>query len=136
MSVRKVGVLSSLISGSLLLFFLPAFFQENATVLSFSFISRKFFSHVCHQIPEHSFIYHNFVFPVCARCTGIYLGLFIGGLSVAFNLLPYKLFSKKHSFFLFALPMLIDVGTTLLHLRGYYLWVLHFSFYCYSFIGK
>ena len=123
MSARKVGVFSCLISGSLLLFFLPAFFQNSAAVVSFSFISRKFFSHVCHQIPEHSFIYHNFIFPVCARCTGIYFGLFIGGLSVATNLLPRKIFSHKYSFFLFAIPMLVDVGTNLLHLRMYSLWI-------------
>lgn len=28
----------------------------------------------CHQIPERSFFYHGYQFPVCARCTGVVLG--------------------------------------------------------------
>ncbi len=31
----------------------------------------------CHQMKERSFFYGNFQFPVCARCTGIYIGQFI-----------------------------------------------------------
>lgn len=33
---------------------------------------------VCHQIPSHSFSIGNSSFPLCARCTGLYLGAFIG----------------------------------------------------------
>jgi len=25
----------------------------------------------CHQMPERSFFYHGYQFPVCARCTGV-----------------------------------------------------------------
>lgn len=28
----------------------------------------------CHQIPERSFFYKGKQFPVCARCTGVFLG--------------------------------------------------------------
>jgi len=35
-------------------------------------------SSVCHQIPSHSFIIGSVQFPVCARCTGLYMGSFIG----------------------------------------------------------
>ena len=39
---------------------------------------------VCHQIPERSFFAHTHQFPLCARCTGMYLGAL---LSLFFHLL-------------------------------------------------
>ncbi len=127
MTIRKFGVLSSLLSGSLLLFFLPAFYQDSAIIAPFAFFSRKFFSHVCLQIPEHTFIYHNFIFPVCARCTGIYSGLFLGALSVVVNRFPRTFFSAWYSILLFAIPILIQVGITFLHLSGYSLWIAYLT---------
>lgn len=38
------------------------------------------FSSVCHQIPERSFILAGHPLAVCQRCSGIYIGLFIGSL--------------------------------------------------------
>jgi uncharacterized membrane protein len=35
-------------------------------------------SSVCHQIPSHSFANSGIQFPLCARCSGLYLGSFIG----------------------------------------------------------
>lgn len=32
----------------------------------------KFFG--CHQIPQRSFFYKDYQFPVCARCTGVAIG--------------------------------------------------------------
>lgn len=31
----------------------------------------------CHRLPHRSFFYKGKQFPVCARCTGIYLGYFL-----------------------------------------------------------
>lgn len=28
----------------------------------------------CHQLPERSFFFHGYQFPVCMRCTGILIG--------------------------------------------------------------
>lgn len=36
------------------------------------------FSAICHQIPERSFHYRGYPLGVCSRCTGIYLGFFLG----------------------------------------------------------
>lgn len=32
----------------------------------------------CHQLPERSFFYHGKQFPVCARCTGVFVGEIAG----------------------------------------------------------
>ncbi len=32
----------------------------------------------CHQKPERSFYYKKYQLPVCARCTGLYLGYLVG----------------------------------------------------------
>ncbi len=44
-------------------------------------------SSLCHQIPSHSFVVEGVQFPLCARCTGLYLGSLIG--------LVYALFSGR-----------------------------------------
>ncbi len=33
---------------------------------------------LCHQMPDRSFFIHDHQFPLCARCTGMYLGLITG----------------------------------------------------------
>lgn len=40
-------------------------------------LGRKVFH--CHQLPDRSFHFRNMQFPVCARCTGILIGLLIVG---------------------------------------------------------
>lgn len=35
----------------------------------------------CHQLPERSFFYRGKQFPVCARCTGAFVGYFFGGIT-------------------------------------------------------
>lgn len=40
----------------------------------------------CHQRSDRSFFYHGWQFPVCARCTGLYLGYVIGIISIALDL--------------------------------------------------
>lgn len=38
----------------------------------------KFFSYLCHQIPERSFYFDQFPLAVCARCFGFYAGFLLG----------------------------------------------------------
>jgi uncharacterized membrane protein len=54
-------------------------------LLSCSFPTAAFFTYLpfsflCHQMPERSFTILHHPFAVCHRCTGIYLGLFLGTL--------------------------------------------------------
>lgn len=39
-------------------------------------------------MPEHSFHYKGKQFPVCARCTGAFIGYFMGGLIYPFFIIP------------------------------------------------
>lgn len=67
---------------------------------------------ICHQLPERSLTLNGHYLPLCARCTGIYIGIFC---SLLFLLLTKKLHSNqiptiKHSIYLllFLLPLMID----------------------------
>ncbi|HOA21519.1 MAG TPA: DUF2085 domain-containing protein [Anaerolineaceae bacterium] len=51
--------------GVILFLLPPAGFWSKLSAIGYS---------VCHQIPERSFFAHEHQFPLCARCTGMYLG--------------------------------------------------------------
>ena len=75
-------------------YILPVFIFSAAIALTWHFLEstpagfyNKIFSvgsSLCHQIPSHSFIADGTQFPICARCTGLYLGSLIG-LAYAFG---------------------------------------------------
>ncbi|MBU7015015.1 MAG: DUF2085 domain-containing protein [Theionarchaea archaeon] len=67
-----------------------------------------FFSPICHQLPERSFYIVGHQLPVCARCTGIYLGAFVGSL-IASETPPSRWVLMVAIF-----PLLLDGGTQLL----------------------
>lgn len=43
----------------------------------------------CHQMPQRSFFYHGYQFPVCARCTGVIIASVIA--TIVFFLFPIKI---------------------------------------------
>ncbi|MDY9924322.1 DUF2085 domain-containing protein [Methanobacterium sp.] len=49
-------------------------------------ISRFF----CHRIPERTFHVKGRYFPVCSRCTGLYIGAFLYLIYVYFNYVNYS----------------------------------------------
>lgn len=65
----------------------------------------------CHRLPERSFVLHGKQFPVCARCTGIWVGYVAALPLLLWNLLPWYLALGL------ALPAIIDGTTQLLHWR-------------------
>lgn len=44
----------------------------------------------CHRMPERSFFYKGHQFPVCARCTGVFLGQCIALIINIFKNIPCK----------------------------------------------
>jgi uncharacterized membrane protein len=71
---------------------------------------------VCHQIPSHSFQIGTDPFPICSRCTGMYLGVFSG---VVILLMQRKrlIIPSKWQFVFFALLIVawvIDGGNSFL----------------------
>jgi uncharacterized membrane protein len=53
-------------------------------MINFIEILINIFSHVCHQIPERSFLIYGGKSILCARCTGMYFGVLVGILSITF----------------------------------------------------
>ncbi len=55
----------------------------------------------CHQMPERSFFFNGYQFPLCARCTGIALGHLF-----AFVVAPFYTFHKRVAILM--APLAID----------------------------
>jgi uncharacterized membrane protein len=63
----------------LFLIFLPALATSPA-LKALSGMAYLLFDPFCHQLAGRSFHVNDVQLAVCARCTGVYLGLFMGGL--------------------------------------------------------
>ena len=46
---------------------------------------------ICHRLPERTFKIRNHYFPVCSRCTGIYIGAFSYYIFVYFVYVQYNI---------------------------------------------
>ena len=84
------------------------------------FITKMFVDNVylhefisCHRLSDRSFFIHNRQFHICARCTGLLVGLF---LSTILLLLPIR-DNIALSFPFFAGILILDGTTQQLHLR-------------------
>jgi uncharacterized membrane protein len=63
-------------------------------------------SFICHRIPERTFSINGHYFPVCARCTGFYIGAF------SYFIFAY-FFYVQYTFTLFVLSLLMLIPTLL-----------------------
>lgn len=63
----------------------------------------KIGGYTCHQMHERSFSYKGYQFPVCARCTGIFIGQIIGVICIVLGLRINFIWS-----IVLILPMAID----------------------------
>ncbi len=71
-------------------------------------IIHNFCKLICHQKPERSFFINDFQFFLCARCTGIYLPIFL--LLFTYPLVEVK-YSYKHLFVFLFLSLIINLLT-------------------------
>lgn len=88
-----IGVVGAFLSLVLLILtILDGIFKRNYLALFFG----------CHQKSNRSFKWRHYVFPLCSRCSGIYLGIF-GSTALSFGIeLPWGIY------LLAGLPLLID----------------------------
>jgi uncharacterized membrane protein len=75
--------------------------HKSASLLHFSF------SYICHQIPDRSFFLLGYSLPVCHRCSGIYLGLFLGSL-IEIRLAHHSPRARRIFVLAACIPMLVD----------------------------
>ena len=70
-SVRNIALGGAIYSGALLsILWLVAWFEWNW--------AREVFSHICHQKSDRCITVGGAALAVCARCLGIYMGIFLG----------------------------------------------------------
>lgn len=64
-------------------------------------ISKKIWG--CHQKPERSFFLCGYQFPLCARCTGVFVGYLVAFMLLIFNLLIPNIICMS-----FLIPLILD----------------------------
>ncbi len=69
---------------------------------------------ICHRLPERSLKFKGYYFPVCARCTGIYIGYILS--FIIFLICPDIKLTLLYGELLI-IPMFMDGYTQLLGLR-------------------
>lgn len=81
------------------------FGEGNSTVK----ILYHFYSPICHQFDSHSIHLFDHKLAVCARCSSIYFGFFIGGLALPL-IKRYRVRSNIKLWIIASVPMVIDVA--------------------------
>lgn len=76
----------------------------------------KIYSLICHRIPERTFNIRGYYFPVCSRCTGIYLGAFSYFIYAYLFYVDYTI-NLLFIAFLFTIPTVLDGVTQFKGLR-------------------
>ena len=86
--------------------------NESSAISTLRFLSQF----ICHRIPERTFQIKGHYFPVCSRCTGIYLGAFSYFIYAFFFYIDYN-FILILSGFLMVIPTTTDGLTQLFSSR-------------------
>lgn len=97
--------------------FLSPAFNSDFSLASFPLLN-LIYSKFCHQDSAKSFYINGNSLLVCARCTGIYLGILAGIFSLLCLNIKFKIETIK-PLILLSLPMLLDVTFYNIGLYGY-----------------
>ncbi len=98
-------------TGLVVLIFLPPFVPP-----PFRMTAMAFFQPVCHQLPERSFFLEGIPLAVCHRCTGIYLGAWVGILLYPFLHARLRRIHAWKWLVIGSVPAVLDWGLTFLGL--------------------
>jgi len=71
---------------------------------------------ICHRKPERSFFIKGHQFPICARCTGFYISMFLYFIYVYYNFVNYNFYLLFFAIMLL-IPTIIDGLTQLFEFR-------------------
>lgn len=73
-------------------------------------MKKSFFDYffICHKKPERSFFYKGKQFPLCSRCTGIFIGYLIGIIIIILSFVFLFNLPKLPYLFIFIIPMALD----------------------------
>jgi len=71
---------------------------------------------ICHRRQDRTFNFYGYYFPVCARCTGIYIGIILFLIYSPFFTINYSSYILVFTF-LMVLPLIIDGLTQYLGFR-------------------
>ena len=113
-------------------FSMYSFLPQNNPLQAFYPFLKMNYARVCHQTLDKSFEMNGSYFLVCSRCTGIYLGAFVGVLLLTFPIIK-NLYSSYKYFFAFSLVLLIDVLVNNFIFTDYNKTTAFFSGYLFSF---
>lgn len=74
-------------------------------------------SNICHQLPERSFIISGRQIFLCSRCSGAFIGVYVGLLTIIFSRKQFINSLKLPFILILILPMIIDGVTQYLGVR-------------------
>lgn len=105
------------------IFAAPLFIASGGLLQSSSEFLYQFFGRICHQFSERSFHLEGQKLAVCARCSSVYFGFLLGLLAVplfrGFPSIPYP---PRWILFVSVVPMVLDIGFSMLDLHESTLW--------------
>jgi len=83
--------------------FIPFYSDELMVLYPFT---KNLFSRICHGIESRCFVIDGVPLHLCARCLGIYSGLFLGSVSALFLNKQYKRFENRSFLAIALVPIL------------------------------